>query len=301
MKKRITNAFTVDVEEYFHASALSDVVARSDWDDLPSSVERCTDRILALLDQTDQQGTFFVLGWIAERFPELVRRIVQGGHEIACHGYSHQLVYRQSENEFRQETQRAKSVLEDLSGQPVTGYRAATFSFSKETPWAYDVLGELGFLYDSSVFPITHDRYGDPMAPRFPYTVQGRNEGARELVEFPMTTWSVAGLRVPVSGGGYFRLLPEWLISKGLESVNRRDGKPFIFYIHPWELDADQPRFDVSRSTKFRHYTNLAQCEDRLSRLLEKFRFSTCTKVLTNSGLSPDAAMRSFAGQAATG
>lgn len=281
----LLNAFSVDVEEYFHASALSGAIRKEDWLNVPSSVEPSTHRILELLDESRQFGTFFVLGWVAERFPRLVREIHGLGHEIACHGYSHDLVYDLSEQRFRRETLRSKSLLEDLTGDPVFGYRAASFSITEKTPWAHDILQSLGFTYDSSVFPILHDRYGDRHAPRFPYEISMKNGG--ELIEFPLSTWNFAGMRIPVSGGGYFRLFPPVIIQAGLRSINVREEKPFIFYIHPWELDPDQPRFNIGLFSRFRHYTNLSGCADRLRKLLDEYKFGTCSNVLSQMGFQP--------------
>lgn len=299
-ERTIVNAFTVDVEEYFHASAFKDVISKSDWLSLPSSVERCTDTMLELLNETGQCGTFFVLGWIAERFPTLVRRIHEAGNEIASHGYEHDLVYEQSRIQFKEESHRAKSLLEDLTGQEVLGYRAATFSINHETPWAHDVLIDLGFAYDSSVFPIRHDRYGDPNAPRFPFRIKHTQQDT-SLVEFPLSTWKFSGMHLPVSGGGYFRLLPSRVTKHGLRTINKQEGHPFIFYVHPWEIDSQQPRLDVNLATRIRHYTNLHRCEERLRGLLRDFRFSSCRDVLTNLGWISDSPKADVGARVATG
>ena len=285
--QQITNAFTVDVEEYFHASALAEVAPPSEWGRLPSSVEQNTERLLELLDDAGYRGTFFTLGWIAEKFPGLVARIAAAGHEVACHGYSHTLVYNQDEATFREETRRAKQELEDRSGQPVTGYRAATFSISAATPWAHDVLAELGFAYDSSVFPVRHDRYGDPKAPRFPYRISGRGGS---LTEFPMSTIRFAGMNLPVAGGGYFRLLPLAVSLAGLRRINVRENRAFVFYTHPWEIDSSQPRFDLGWLSGIRHYRNTDVCEQRLRKLFEEFRFDTCAAVLEEAGFDVSSA-----------
>ena len=282
----LVNAFTVDVEEYFHAAALAEGLPREQWPGIQSSVEANTHKILDLLDDAGYLGTFFVLGLVCERFPGLVREIHSRGHEVASHGYSHKMVYRQSEEEFRAETNRGKKLLEDTTGDRIFGYRAATFSINKDTPWAYDILQDAGFTYDSSIFPISHDRYGDKTAPRFPYLIAAdRNPG---LIEFPMSTGEIFGMRIPISGGGYFRLLPPALINAGLRKINRRENKPFVFYIHPWEVDVDQPRVDVSRLSRFRHYTNLDKCEQRLRNLLSQFKFDTCLTVLESFGFKAD-------------
>jgi polysaccharide deacetylase family protein (PEP-CTERM system associated) len=246
-------------------------------------VERNTGIILDLLAERGIRGTFFVLGWIAQHYPALVKRIAAAGHEIASHGYSHQLIYRQTPAEFRSETLQSKQILEDLTGTPVLGYRAASFSITKDSLWALDTLIEAGFQYDSSVFPIRHDRYGLPGASREPGRIQAPGGGS--LVEFPMSAATFFGVRVPVSGGGYFRLLPYWLTRAGLKQVNERDGQPFTFYLHPWEVDPGQPRIKVGRLSRFRHYTNLDRCEARLRRLLAEFSFAPMREVLRARGL----------------
>lgn len=279
------NAFTVDVEDYFHVAALSSAITRESWPTHESRVERNTERLLALLADRGVRGTFFVLGWVAERSPGLVRRIAAGGHEIACHGFSHQLIYQQAREEFREETVRAKRLLEDLIGEAVLGYRAASFSVTRDSLWALDTLIDAGFLYDSSIFPIRHDRYGLPGAAPEPNRLSAPS--GRTLVEFPMSAARFFGVQVPVSGGGYFRLLPFWVTKAGLKQINERRGLPFTFYLHPWELDPGQPRFKVSALSRFRHYTNLARCEDRLRRLLGEFEFTSMREALRLQGLLP--------------
>ena len=279
----IRNAFTVDVEDYFHVSALASAIPRSSWESRESRVGASTDRLLALLGERGISGTFFVLGWVAEHVPQLVRRIAAQGHEVACHGYSHQLVYTQPPEVFREETRRAKGLLEDLIGQPVRGYRAASFSVTPKSRWALDTLVELGFEYDSSIFPVRHDRYGMPGASRAPDVIEAPAGG--RIVEFPMSTALLGGIPVPVSGGGYFRLLPYWFVRAGLRSIHRRDGLPFTFYLHPWEIDAEQPRVRVGLLSRVRHYTNLHRCEARLKRLLTEFEFTSMRRVLQECGL----------------
>ena len=279
------NAFSVDVEDYFQVAALASAIPRESWPDRESRVERNTDRILALLEERGIHGTFFVLGWIAERHPMLVRRIAVAGHEIASHGYSHQLIYTQSPAEFRAETVRSKHLLEDLCGTAVIGYRAASFSITRRSLWALDILVELGFRYDSSIFPIRHDRYGIPGASEEPGPLT--TPSGASLIEFPMCAARWCGLRVPVSGGGYFRLLPLAVTRWGLRQINAK-GRPFTFYLHPWEIDPDQPRVEVSRLSRFRHYTNLHCCEDRLRRLLGEFSFAPMREVLASHGLRAD-------------
>ena len=279
----IVNAFTVDVEDYFHVSALSSAFSRDQWVQQERRVEASTERLLALLEEFNVNGTFFVLGWVAEHCPGLIKRIAASGHEISCHGYSHELVYRQGRAQFHEETARSKQLLEDLTGTRVAGYRAASFSITRESQWALDVLIDLGFEYDSSVFPVRHDRYGIPGAPRFPGLMT--SPSGKNLVEFPMSTASYLGMRIPISGGGYFRLLPYWLVHAGLTSVNRDEQQPFTFYLHPWEIDVDQPRVKVGWLSRFRHYTNIDKCEARLRRLLGEFQFASMRTVLETSGL----------------
>ncbi len=277
------NAFTIDVEDYFQVSALASAIPRDSWAFRESRVEASTERLLAMLADRGVKGTFFVLGCVADRTPQLVRRIAVQGHEVACHGYSHQLIYNQSPQAFREETTCAKKLLEDLIGQPVIGYRAASFSITPRSRWALDTLIEAGFQYDSSIFPVRHDRYGMPGASRAPGFVESPTRG--QIAEFPMSTALIGGMPVPVSGGGYFRLLPYWFIRSGLRSINARDGLPFTFYLHPWEIDADQPRVKVGLVSRFRHYTNLRKCESRLGQLLDDFRFTTMSNVLRDRGL----------------
>lgn len=279
----ILNAFSLDVEDYFQVSALAPAIPRESWPTREYRVERNTERILDLLAERNVRGTFFVLGWVAERSPGLVKRIAAAGHEIACHGYSHELIYRQSPEEFRNETQRAKQFLEDLLGEPVLGYRAASFSITRDSLWALDTLIDLGFRYDSSIFPIRHDRYGIPGALPEPGRIQAPS--GRTLVEFPMSAATFFGVQVPVSGGGYFRLLPYAVTRAGLRQINEKARRPFTFYLHPWEVDPDQPRVKVGFVSRFRHYTNLKRCEPRLRRLLGEFRFGTMREVLQELGL----------------
>lgn len=279
------NAFTIDVEDYFHVSALSSAISRDTWAQQELRVEANVERLLAIVGEQNVRGTFFVLGWVADRLPEVVRRIADQGHEVACHGYSHQLIYRQSPEEFRQETIRAKSLLEDLIGKPVVGYRAASFSITPKSTWALDTLIELGFQYDSSIFPVRHDRYGMPGASRVPGPIASPTRGT--IIEFPMSTAAFGNFRVPVSGGGYFRLLPYWFVRAGLKRINENEGLPFTFYLHPWEVDPEQPRFKVGLLSRVRHYTNLEKCEGRLRRLLKEFKFAPMRDVLAARGLLP--------------
>ena len=263
------NAFTVDVEDWYQVGAFAQSIARKDWDGLESRVEQNTLRLLDLLERFEVRGTFFVLGWIAERHPGLVRTIGERGHEIACHGFSHRAIYDQAPAVFREETLRARALLQELSGQPVNGYRAASFSITRRSLWAFDTLLEAGFSYDSSIFPIRHDRYGIPDAPRTPFVVRA-NGG--EILELPMAAVGPGALRLPVSGGGYFRLLPYWVTRAAFRHLND-GGRAVPFYMHPWEVDPGQPRVEASRLSRFRHYRNLEHTESRLEALLGEFRF----------------------------
>ena len=267
------NILTVDVEDYFHVSALAGSIDRNRWDDYPCGVEVNTNRLLDLFDEKSVKGTFFVLGWVAERYPVLVREIVARGHEVASHGYSHQLVYEQTPDVFRQETLRSKEILEDLAQQPMRGYRAASYSITKKSLWALDILCELGFEYDSSIYPVYHDRYGIPDATREPHRLTAPNGGS--IYELPLSYITLAGARIPISGGGYFRLFPYWFTRNCIRAVNRNEKLPVIFYLHPWEIDPQQPRVSTSLLSRFRHYNNLKKCYSRLNTLLDDFEFST--------------------------
>jgi polysaccharide deacetylase family protein (PEP-CTERM system associated) len=268
---------TVDVEDYFHVAALAQSIDRSQWDTMEYRAEESTRRLLELFESSQIKATFFVLGWVAKRSPELIKEIHRAGHEVASHGMSHKLVYNQTPEEFESETKEAKALLEDIIGVPVLGYRASTYSITRRSLWALDILHEAGFVYDSSIFPIRHDLYGIPDAPVAPARIK-TPKGA-SMVEFPMSTAQMFGLKVPVSGGGYFRLLPYWLTARGLASLNAA-GRPFIFYLHPWEVDPEQPRIKTSWKSRLRHYTNLNRCETRLRRLVREFRFGPVREVL---------------------
>ena len=274
----VLNALTVDVEEYFQVEAFASVVDRGAWTRLPSRVAACTGRLLDLLDAHGTSATFFVLGWVAERQPALVRTIHARGHEVACHGHAHRPISAMTPDEFRADVRRAKHALEDATGTAVAGYRAPTFSIVRPTFWALDVLVEEGFRYDSSIFPIHHDRYGIPDAPRAPHRLA--LAGGGEIVEFPVSTLRVAGQNLPFSGGGYFRLAPYPLIRAALRRTNGHDRMPAMVYLHPWEIDPDQPRFAVSALTRFRHYVNLRGTAAKLDRLLGDFAFAPAARVL---------------------
>ncbi|GIW91666.1 MAG: polysaccharide deacetylase [Pirellulaceae bacterium] len=266
------NAFSVDVEDYFHVSAFEPFISRGEWGNYSSRVVRSTQRLLEILAKYKVRATFFVLGWVAEKFPELVKEIASAGHEIGCHSYWHRLIYTMTVDEFREDTRISCSLLADLTGQPVRLYRAPSFSIVKCSRWALDVLAEEGIEIDSSIFPIYHDRYG---WPEIPPCVQRLVAGGSELLEYPLAVVNWMGLRIPVGGGGYFRLYPFWLTHHWLRAINKQ-GRPFVFYIHPWELDPEQPRLPFgSAARRFRHYVNLRYTEDKLDRLLAQFRFGT--------------------------
>ncbi len=269
LDSRIRNAITVDVEDYFQVSAFEPYISRADWDKFPLRVHKNTERILELFEMVGVRGTFFMLGWIAERVPALARRIVDAGHELASHGYAHVRVYQQRPDEFRQDVVRTKQLLEDLGGCEVRGYRAASFSIRKDTLWAVDILQETGYQYSSSVYPVHHDLYGIPQAPRFPFRHNGTG-----LLEIPITTVRAMNQNLPVGGGGYFRIYPYGFFRRALRRVNRDEGQPVIFYFHPWEIDPDQPRPpNVGLKSRFRHYVNLHKTEHRLRQLLADFRW----------------------------
>jgi polysaccharide deacetylase family protein (PEP-CTERM system associated) len=278
------NALTFDVEEYFHAEVFSNVVRQEDWTLLPSRVGESTRRLLDLLDAHGVAATFFVLGWVADRDPGLVREIRDRGHEVACHGFAHRLIYAMKPAVFQADVRRAKRTVEDAIGAPILGYRAPTFSVVDGTRWALDVLAEEGFRYDSSIFPIRHDRYGIPNAPRFPHRI-GESLGSG-LVEFPITTLAVGRLRLPFSGGGYFRLLPYPAIRAALQGVNRWERMPGMVYLHPWEVDPEQPRLPVRGLSRLRHYLNLGGTEQKLERLLRDFEFAPAGRVLQACGFA---------------
>jgi polysaccharide deacetylase family protein (PEP-CTERM system associated) len=266
------NAFTVDVEDWYQVADFDAVIPFDDWDRYESRVLQNTERVLALLDEAGVKGTFFVLTWNAERHPEIVRRIVAQGHEVATHGYAHRIVYDQTPEEFRADVARAKKTLEDIIGEPVLGYRAPSFSFTTKSLWAPDVLLDLGLRYDSSIFPVKDALYGLPDADRFPYVLRERD--GRKLIEFPITTTPFFGRNLPLGGGGYLRLLPYLYMRWGMRRVNRGEGRSALVYVHPWELDPEQPRVKTAGKRGFSsHYVNLASTESKLKRLLRDFRF----------------------------
>jgi polysaccharide deacetylase family protein (PEP-CTERM system associated) len=265
MSALVYNALTIDVEDYFQVSAFDQHVDRADWDRWPSRVERNVERILVLLDYHHVHATFFTLGWIAQRYPQLVRRVAGAGHEIASHGYAHRRANAQSPQAFAQDVGASKRLLEDICGRPVHGYRAPSFSIDAGTPWAHACLQQAGYRYSSSIYPIRHDHYGMPEAPRFAW----RPLGADGLLELPISTVLSLGRRWPAGGGGYFRLLPYAASRWALRRINSIDGQAGVFYFHPWELDPEQPRpAGLGLKTRFRHYLNLHRTEARLTRLL---------------------------------
>ncbi|MDE2367623.1 MAG: DUF3473 domain-containing protein [Burkholderiales bacterium] len=264
----ITNALTIDVEDYFQVSAFAPYIRRDDWERRECRVERNVQRILGLLAAADTRATFFTLGWIAERYPQLVRAIVDGGHELASHGYGHERASDLDEAAFLADVERAKKLLEDIAGRPVLGYRAPSFSIGTGNLWAFDVLARAGYRYSSSIYPIRHDHYGMPDAPRFAHEV------ATGLLEVPVTTLRLAGRNLPSSGGGYFRLLPYPVSRWMIRQVNRQDRQSAIFYFHPWEIDPGQPRIPgIDARTRFRHYVNIERMDGRLQQLLADFRW----------------------------
>jgi polysaccharide deacetylase family protein (PEP-CTERM system associated) len=264
------NALTVDVEDYFQVEAFFDVIDRATWDAYPCRVERNVDRILEICARAGARGTFFTLAWVAERYPSVVKRIVEAGHELASHGYEHRRADAQGYAEFSADVRRAKRTLEDIGGCEVKGFRAPSFSVMRGNLWVMEALAEAGYRYSSSTYPIVHDNYGIPEGPRFAFHPLPDDP----FLEIPVTSLRRLGRNWPCGGGGYFRLLPYELSSYALKSVNRREGRPCIFYFHPWEIDPDQPRIaDAPFKSRLRHYTNLDKMEGRLKRLLEAFRW----------------------------
>jgi polysaccharide deacetylase family protein (PEP-CTERM system associated) len=272
----IVNAMTVDVEDYFHVSVFDGLVPRHAWEGMESRVCANTERLLVIFEEAGIQATFFVLGWVAERFPWLVHAIADAGHEIASHGYGHRLVYDLTPEAFREDVRRAKDLLESTGGKPVYGYRAPSYSVTSRSLWALDVLIEEGYRYDTSIFPIHHDRYGIPTSPRHPYVLS--REG--DLVEAPASTVRWGPFNLPIGGGGYFRILPYAWTSWGIKRLNEVEGTPAIFYLHPWEIDPEQPRLTAPALGQFRHYFNLGRTEARLRSLIREFPFSTMTALL---------------------
>ena len=273
----LVNALTIDVEDYFQVSAFAPYIQRADWDARECRVERNVGRILDMLAAQKTQATFFTLGWIAQRYPHLVRRIADEGHEVASHGYGHERVSDLTPEAFAHDIRTAKHLLEDIAGVAVTGYRAPSFSFGQGNLWALDVLQQEGYRYSSSIYPIQHDHYGMPDAPRFAHRIRP------DLIEVPPTTLRMFNRNLPSSGGGYFRLFPYALSRWMLRQVNQNDQQPAIFYFHPWEIDAAQPRVaGIDARTRFRHYVNIPRMEQRLQRLLQDFQWGRMDHIFLN-------------------
>jgi polysaccharide deacetylase family protein (PEP-CTERM system associated) len=283
------NAMSIDVEDYFHVSVFDGIVPRREWERMESRVVANTMRLLDMFDEYHTRSTFFVLGWVAEREPDLVKTIARRGHEVASHGYAHRLVYDQTRSAFRDDVRRAKQLLEDASGRRVIGYRAPSYSITPRSLWALDVLVEEGYEYDSSIFPIHHDRYGIPVSDRRPYVIQ--RAGGR-LVEIPGSTARFGLWNLPVAGGGYFRILPYWWTRWGIARVNRLEGRPTVFYLHPWEIDPEQPRLSAGRLGQFRHYRHLDQTETRLRQLLTDFQFDALDAIVAQVRAGVDEGVR---------
>lgn len=281
------NALTVDVEEHFHVSNFSRVIREEDWGSLESRVERNCSKLRDLLDEAGARATFFVLGWVAEGHPGLVREIHRRGHEVACHGYRHKLISRQTPEEFLKDVRRAKAILEDIIGEAVIGYRAPSFSIASHASWALEILLELGFSYDSSFFPVHHHRYGASNGARFIHRIAVNGSG---LWEVPLSSVRVLGMNLPIAGGGYFRLYPYAVTRWGLQRLNR-EAQPAVVYIHPWEVDPEQPRVSAPLLSRFRHYVNIHRTEGRLRRLLQEFSFAPVREILRVH--SPSAALAS--------
>ena len=285
-KNSMCNAMSVDVEDYFQVSAFEKQIEKSDWNNIPCRVEENIERILALFEQKEIKATFFTLGWVAERYPSMVKKIVENGHELASHGWEHIRVTQQEQDEFRQDITRTKHFLEDLSGKQIKGYRAASYSICSENLWALDCLADASYLYSSSIVPIKHDLYGIPDAPRFSFSSAGDR-----LLEIPISTINIAGRNINCGGGGWFRLFPYSFSRWAINNINVKDQQPCIFYFHPWEVDPEQPRVEsASRKSKFRHYLNLHKMHDRLANLLDDFHWGrvddiflgACEKISSN-------------------
>jgi len=273
------NALSVDVEDWFQVGAFETVIARESWDGLEQRVERNADAVLALFDEAGVKGTFFTLGWVAERYPALLRRVAEAGHEVASHGWDHQRVFTMSAATFRADLERARIAIEDSSGQSPSGYRAPSFSIDQRTPWAHRVLAEEGYAYSSSVAPIRHDHYGWPEAPRFAY----RPLTGSDLIELPVTTVELAGRRMAAGGGGFFRLLPYRFSDWAIRRANERDGRPAIFYFHPWEIDPGQPRVaQAPLKSRLRHYSRLSAMRPKLLKLLKAHRWGRTDDVVAS-------------------
>jgi polysaccharide deacetylase family protein (PEP-CTERM system associated) len=274
----ITDGLSVDVEDYFHVEAFADHVPRSQWTCFPSRVRQNTERVLRLLERNRCRATFFMLGWVAEREPALVREIVDAGHEVACHSHLHRRVLTLTPEEFREDVKRAQAAIEDAAGTAVIGFRAPTFSITRQSLWALEILAELGFKYDSSIFPVRHELYGIPDAPRWIH--QRQLPSGNSIWEFPPSTVRLAGQNLPVAGGGYLRLLPMTFTRWAIARIHRQDRRPVMVYFHPWELDPEQPRLEAGWKSRFRHYTGLQKTEKRLDEILGNGRFESLSSLL---------------------
>lgn len=285
MNQVFKNCLTIDVEDYFQVNAFATQIRQDQWGSFPLRVDTNTRSILDILDEYTIKATFFMLGWVAERLPLLARDIHQRGHEIACHGYGHELIYKIGPERFRADIRRSKQLLEDQIGERINGYRAPSYSITEKSLWALDILVEEGFAYDSSIFPVMHDTYGIPDANRFPHVLQ---TSAGPLLEFPLTTLPLCfggkEMRLPIAGGGYLRFLPAIIIRKGIETINSREKQPAILYFHPWEIDPDQPRIKAGLKSTFRHYVNLHKTERKLRYLFTNFKFASMKEVLAEFG-----------------
>ena len=270
------NVLSIDCEDWFHGLE----IGMENWHKFESRIEKSLLKLLSLLDKTETKATFFILGYVAERFPQLVKKIVRTGHEIGSHGYSHQFVYKQSMNEFRKEMIKSLEILENLSGEKVVSYRAPFFSITQSSLWALDILGDLGILFDSSIFPVINYRYGIPKAPRFPHRIMTKN--GLKILEFPISTLRILGKNIPVAGGAYFRIFPYQFIKAGIKSLNRKD-QPIIFYLHPWEIDPEHPKIKLPRRISLTHYYNLSQTEAKFKKLLRDFKFVPLRKAFENA------------------
>ena len=278
----------MDIEDYFQVSAFEKVIDRSDWETLPCRVEQNTDKVMQIFVDHDAKGTFFILGWVAKRYPQLIKRIAEQGHEIASHGWDHVRIIHMTPEQFKSDVTKTKALLEDLSGIQVKGYRAPSYSIGSSNLWALDILQETGHKYSSSIYPIHHDLYGMPQAPRFAFYP---NE--LDIIEVPVTTTKVLGKNFPCGGGGYFRLLPYLWSKRAINKVNKVDGEASIFYFHPWEIDPNQPRqANTSLKTRFRHYTNLAKMEQRLRRLLQDFSWDRMDNIFLQGKSLPRTQLR---------
>jgi polysaccharide deacetylase family protein (PEP-CTERM system associated) len=281
----ILNALTIDVEEWFHVSLFRRKIHREEWDGLKSTVVANTCLVLKILAEKNVKATFFVLGWVAERYPEIVIAIQEQGHEIGSHTYSHQIIYEQSRQEFIADVQRSIALLEELTLVPATSFRAPSYSITRSSLWAWEALADLGITCDSSIFPVKHDLYGIPDAPRFPFYVNLKDRA--RLVEVPLSTIQLRDKNIPMAGGGYLRLYPYWFIRNSIRRINR-EGRPAIIYLHPWELDSDLPRIKIGLFKELRHYGNLALTEDKLRRLLDEFSFGPLCDILKTAPIQND-------------